>query len=52
MANWIKTGQSGTQVAREPGLGHSEHKERKRRYYGDAVPQREDLAAENPSSFP
>ena len=47
VANWIKTGQSGTQIAAELGISYSSLKEWKRRYYGDAVPQRDDLAAEN-----
>lgn len=45
--NWIKTGQSGTQIARELGISYPSLKEWKRRYYGDATPQRDDLAAEN-----
>jgi transposase len=45
--NWIKTGQPGTPIAGELGLSYPSLKEWKRRYYGDATPQREDLAAEN-----
>lgn len=45
--NWIKTGKPGTQIAAELGISSPSLKEWKRRYYGDAVPQRDDLAAEN-----
>lgn len=45
--NWIKTGQSGTQIALQLGISYPSLKEWKRRYYGDATPQRDDLAAEN-----
>ena len=47
VANWIKTGQSGTKIARELGISYPSLKEWKRRYYGDAMPERDDLAAEN-----
>ena len=47
VANWIKTGQPGTQIAAELGISYPSLKEWKRRYYGDATPQRDDLAAEN-----
>lgn len=47
VANWIKTGQSGTQIAAELGISYPSLKEWKRRYYGDATPARDDLAAEN-----
>ena len=47
VANWIKTGQSGTQIAAELGISYPSLKEWKRRYHGDAMPQRDDLAAEN-----
>ena len=47
VANWIKTGQPGTQIAEELGISYPSLKEWKRRYYGDATPQRDDLAAEN-----
>lgn len=47
VANWIKTGQSGTQIAAELGLSYPSLKEWKRRYYGEATPERADLAAEN-----
>jgi transposase len=45
--NWIKTGKPGTQIAGELGISYPSLKEWKRRYYGDATPQRDDLAAEN-----
>ena len=45
--NWIRSGQSGTQIARELGLSYPRLKEWKRRYHGDALPERADLAAEN-----
>jgi transposase len=45
--NWIQTGKAGTQIAAELGISYPSLKEWKRRYYGDATPQREDLAAEN-----
>lgn len=47
VANWIKTGQSGTKIAAELGISYPSLKEWKRRYYGDATPERDDLAAEN-----
>ena len=47
VANWIKTGQSGTQLAAELGIRYPSLKEWKRRYSGDAGPQRDDLATEN-----
>lgn len=45
--NWIKTGKPGTQIAEELGISYPSLKEWKRRYHGDATPQRDDLAAEN-----
>lgn len=45
--NWIKTGKPGTQIAAELGISYPSLKDWKRRYYGDATPQRDDLAAEN-----
>ncbi len=45
--NWIKTGKPGTQIARELGVSYPCLKDWKRRYYGDATPERADLAAEN-----
>jgi len=47
VANWIKTGQSGTKIAAELGISYPSLKEWKRRYYGEATPERADLAAEN-----
>ena len=45
--NWIKNGQPGTQIAAELGISYPSLKEWKRRYLGEAMPQRNDLAAEN-----
>ena len=45
--NWIKTDQPGTQIASELGISYPSLKEWKRRYTGEAVPARSDLAAEN-----
>lgn len=45
--NWIKPGQSATQIALELGISYPSLKEWKRRYYGDATPQRDNLEAEN-----
>jgi len=45
--NWIKTGKPGTQIAAELGVSYPSLKDWKRSYYGDATPQRDDLAAEN-----
>jgi transposase len=45
--NWIKTGKPGTQIAGELGISYPSLKDWKRRYYGEATPQRDDLAAEN-----
>ena len=42
--NWIKPGKPGPQIAGELGISYPSLKEWKRRYYGDAPPQREDLA--------
>ena len=47
VANWIKTGQSGAQIAAELGLSYPSLKAWKRRYWGDATPQRVDLETEN-----
>lgn len=44
---WIKTGKPGTQIARELGVSYPCLKDWKRRYYGDATPERADLQAEN-----
>ncbi len=45
--NWIKTGKPGTQIAEELGISYPSLKEWKRRYTGDALPERDNLAAEN-----
>ena len=45
--HWIKSGQLGTQIARELGLSYPSLKEWKRRYHGDATPVRADVEAEN-----
>lgn len=45
--NWLTSGKSGTQIAGELGISYPSLKEWKRRYDGDAMPQRDDLAAEN-----
>ncbi len=44
--NWLRSGKSGTQIAGELGLSYPSLKEWKRRYWGDAMPARADLAAE------
>jgi len=45
--HWIKTGKPGTRIAAELGISYPTLKEWKRRYTGDALPERMDLAAEN-----
>jgi len=45
--NWIQSSKPGTQIAAELGISYPSLKEWKRRYVGAAVPQRDDLAAEN-----
>lgn len=45
--HWLRSGKSGTQIARELGISYPSLKEWKRRYGGDAAPQRADLEAEN-----
>lgn len=47
MENGIKTGKPGPQIAAELGIRYPSLKEWKRRYLGEARPQRDDLAAEN-----
>ena len=47
VANWIKTGQSGTKIAAELGISYPSLKEWKRRYWGDATPARTNLEDEN-----
>jgi transposase len=44
--NWIKTGKPGTQIAAELGVSYPSLKDWKRRYWGDATPERDDLAEE------
>ena len=45
--NWIKTGQPGTQIAAELGVSYPSLKDWKRRYWGNATPERADLETEN-----
>jgi transposase-like protein len=45
--HWIKSDKPGTQIAAELGISYPSLKEWKRRYLGDALPARTDLAAEN-----
>lgn len=45
--NWIKTGKPGTPIAAELGISYPSLKDWKRRYYGDATPERDDVRAEN-----
>ena len=45
--HWLRSGQSGTQIAKELGVSYPSLKEWKRRYGGEAAPQRTDLEAEN-----
>lgn len=45
--NWMRSGKAGTQIGRELGISYPSLKEWKRRYGGDATPQRADLEAEN-----
>jgi transposase len=44
---WIRSGKTGTQNARELGVSYPCLKEWKRRYHGDATPGRADLETEN-----
>jgi transposase len=44
--HWMKSGKVGTQIARELGVSYPSLKEWKRRYTGDAMPQRNDPVAE------
>jgi transposase len=44
--HWLRSGKSGTQIAKEMGISYPSIKEWKRRYGGDAEPQRSDLEAE------
>ena len=45
--HWLRSGKSGTQIAKEMGISDPSLKEWKRRSGGDAAPQRSDLEAEN-----
>ncbi len=45
--HWLRSAQSGTQIAKELGISYPSLKEWKRRYGGEAAPQRTDLEAEN-----
>lgn len=45
--NWLKSRKPGTQIAGELGISYPSLTEWKRRYLGAAMPQRDDLAAEN-----
>ena len=45
--HWIKTGKPGTRIAAELGISYPTLKDWKRRYTGQALPVRMDLAAEN-----
>ena len=44
--HWLRSGKSGTQIAKEMGISYPSLKEWKRRYGGEAAPQRSDLEAE------
>ena len=45
--NWIKSGKPGTQIAAELGISYPSLKDWKARYCGAALPQRDNLEAEN-----
>lgn len=45
--HWLRSGKSGTQIAKELGISYPSLKEWKRRYAGEVAPQRADLEAEN-----
>ncbi len=45
--HWLRSGKNGTQIAQELGISYPSLKEWKRRYGGEAAPQRADLEAEN-----
>jgi transposase len=45
--HWLRSGENGTQIAKEMGVSYPSLKEWKRRYVGEATPQRADLEAEN-----
>ena len=44
--NWIKSGTPGTRIAAELGVSYPSLKDWKRRYWGDATPQRADPVEE------
>ena len=44
--HWMRSGKSGTRIAKEMGISHPSLKEWRRRYGGSAAPQRADLEAE------
>lgn len=44
--NWIKSGTPGTRIAAELGVSYPSLKDWKRRYWGDATPERNDPAEE------
>jgi transposase len=45
--HWMKSDKPGTQIARELGVSYPALKDWKLRYWGEAMPQRSDVAAEN-----
>ncbi len=45
--HWLRSGKNGTQIARELGMSYPSLKDWKRRYGGEAAPQRADLEVEN-----
>ena len=45
--HWLRSGKNGTQIAQELGMSYPSLKEWKRRYGGEAAPQRADLEGEN-----
>ena len=45
--NWIRSGKSGAVIAAELGVSYPSLKDWKARHYGDAVPERDTLEAEN-----
>jgi transposase len=45
--HWLKSDKPGTQIARELGISYPALKDWKLRYWGEAMPQRSDMAAEN-----
>ena len=45
--HWLRSGENGIQIAKDLGISYPSLKEWKRRYGGEAAPQRADLEAEN-----